>query len=94
MTIITKKINAKNPLDGICLFSNIFSNMFYVCLVNVLILVIIILWINNEMICLKSSNVKIIFYFYIASLITLTLNNNSIIKNIKEQYEESIIDVI
>lgn len=88
MTIKLKNISAKNPFEGICLFSNVFSNMFYVCLVNMVFLIIIILWINNEVVSLRPSNIKILFYFYIVNLITLTLNNNILIKNIKDQYED------
>lgn len=91
MTIKLKNMNAKNPFEGLCLFSNVFSNMFYVCLVNIISLVIIILWINNEVISLRPSNIKILFYFYIVNLITLTLNNNILIKNVKDQYEDDSI---
>ncbi len=87
MTIKTKNINCKNPFNGICLFSNIFSNLFYTCLINIVLLLIIIMWINNTTLIMKASNVKIIFYFYLANLITLTLNNNNIINNIKNQYD-------
>lgn len=87
MTIKTKNIDAKNPFNDICLFSNIFSNLFYTCLVNIILLVLIILWINNETMSIKPSNIKILFYFYILNIITLTLNNNNIMHNLKKQYD-------
>ena len=90
MTIKTKNINLKNPFNGIVIFSNIFSNMFYTCLINIIGLILIIMWINNELIDIKPSNIKILFYFYILNVICITLNNNNIIHNLKEQYESDI----
>jgi hypothetical protein len=92
-TIKTKNINAKNPFENICLFSKIFSNLFYTCLINIVALMLIILWINNKIFSITPSNVKILFYFYIINLITLTLNNNNIMNNIKQQYNNDI-DII
>ncbi len=91
MTIKTKNINYKNPFGGICIFANVFSNLFYTCLINIVFLIIIIMWINDTTLSVKPSNIKIIFYFYIANLITLTLNNNNIINDIKMQYETPTI---